>query len=131
QVDNSAWYQRFNRRLESEHVEVLTRWAVQTPAKATKQAIGYAAHHACTVERRMRGRLAASIEDILLRTFAAMSVQRSSLNVLEIGSLFGISAAVMYDIMAPHYEKLHFTLIDPLDGYYAADQLDVLTGQPI
>ena len=33
--------------------------------------------------------------------------------------------------MAPHYDELHFTLIDPLDGYYAADQLDVLTGQPI
>ncbi|MEZ5996628.1 MAG: FkbM family methyltransferase [Hyphomonadaceae bacterium] len=129
--NNAARYQRFNRRLNDEHVEVLKRWVAGTPAKATSQAIGYAAHRACQVEARMQGRLATTVEDILLRTLAAMSVPRASLNVLEIGSLFGISAGIMYDLMAPHYDNLHFTLIDPLDGYYESDQLDVLTGQPI
>lgn len=129
--NNASWYQRFNRRLGQEQMEVLTQWAKATPLKPTAQAMGYAAHRACLIEARMQGRLATSIEDILLRTLLAMSVKRPSLNVLEIGTLFGIGAAIMYDAMAPHFKDVHVTLIDPLDGYYGTKRLDILTGQPV
>ena len=33
--------------------------------------------------------------------------------------------------LANHYEHVHFTLLDPLEGYYNASQADILTGQPV
>lgn len=129
--NNASWYQRFNRRISEEQLHVLKQWAANTPAKPTREAMGYAAHRACMVEQRMQGRLATSIEDVLLRSLAAMSVPRRKINVLEIGTLFGIGAGIMYDMMAPHYDEVHVTLIDPLDGYYETNRLDILTGQPI
>jgi len=58
-------------------------------------------------------------------------VKSPDVAILEIGTLFGTGAGIMYDALAPHFETVHMTLLDPLDGYYAAGRLDILTGQPV
>jgi FkbM family methyltransferase len=129
--NNALYYQRFNRRLTDEHIAVLKRWTHGARIQQSSVKIGYAAARACIVEQRMQGRLATSIEDVLLRTFAAMRIERRRLEILEIGTLFGIGAGIMYDALAPHFSNVKVTLIDPLDGYYSAKRRDILTGQPI
>ena len=129
--NNATWYQRFNRRLNKEHVEALLNKTGDVPVKLSQQTIGYMAHRVCVLEAQMQGRLATSIEDMLLRIFSALSVRGSSLNILEIGTLFGVGAGILYDAVAPHFDDVHVTLLDPLDGYYVSDRLDILTGQPV
>ena len=89
------------------------------------------ASRACEIERQLDGRLATSVEDILLRSLVARAVKGPKIDVLEIGTLFGVGAGVMFDALANHYEDIHFTLLDPLEGYYNASQADILTGQRI
>lgn len=130
--NNANWYQRFNRRLSSDHIRVLeTEWPKRLSMPVSKAVLGYMANRACEIERQLDGRLATSIEDVVLRSLVARAVKGQRINVLEIGTLFGTGAAIMYDTLVNHYEEIHFTLLDPLDGYYNAAQNDILTGQPI
>lgn len=129
---NIRFFQRFNRRLEDAHVaEIDKYWRRRLSVNVTRQVIGYLAHRACHVETMLHGRLATSIEDILLRTIVAMSVKGRSVEVLEIGTLFGTAAAIMYDALAPRFQSVHFTLLDPLEGYYGISPNDGLTGEPV
>jgi cephalosporin hydroxylase len=132
QFDNSRWFQHFNRRLSNEHTHTLeTEWRKRLSLPISKQVLGYMASRACDIERRLDGRLATSVEDILLRTLIARAVKGKTLDVLEIGTLFATGAAIMYDSAAPHFDKTHFTLLDPLEGYYNSAQADILTGQVV
>lgn len=131
-IDNTKWFQHFNRLLDAEHVEVFIReWGRKLSLPINKQVLGYMASRACGIERQLDGRLATSIEDILLRTLASKSVKSKNLNVLEIGTLFGTGAAIIHDAASGLYESIHMTLLDPLEGYYNAMQSDVLTGQAV
>lgn len=130
--NNAIYFQRFNRQLEKSHSDELSKvWGRRLSISASESTLGYMAARACQVESFLQGRLATSIEDMLLRTLVAQSVKRDQLEVLEIGTLFGIGASVIYDAVAPHFESVRFTLLDPLDGYYAMSGNDVLTGQPV
>ena len=130
--NNSIWFQRFNRQLKQEHIEIIDKeWCRRLSVKMTEPQIGYMASRACQVESMLSGRLAASIEDVLLRTIVSRGVKNREIQLLEIGTLFGTGAAIMYDALAPYFDSVHFTLLDPLDGYYSSAQNDVLTGQPV
>lgn len=83
------------------------------------------------VEGMCEGRLAGSVDDAIARALAAKTWTGSELRVLEIGVLFGIGAIYMHQALAPFYERVHLTLLDPFDGYYGKDHLDPLTGQPV
>ncbi|KCZ47290.1 MULTISPECIES: FkbM family methyltransferase [unclassified Hyphomonas] len=132
QFDNTRWYQHFNRRLSDQHIQTLeNEWRKRLSVPISKQVLGYMASRACDIERRLDGRLATSVEDILLRTLVARAVKGKTLDVLEIGTLFATGAAIIYDSAAPHFDKAHFTLLDPLEGYYNQTQADILTGQVI
>jgi FkbM family methyltransferase len=132
QFNNANWYQHFNRRLSSDHIKLLeTEWRKRLSVPVSKAVVGYMATRACEIERQLDGRLATSIEDIILRSLVARAVKGKRIDVLEIGTLFGTGAAIMFDALANHYEEIHFTLLDPLEGYYNASQADILTGQPI
>ena len=37
----------------------------------------------------------------------------------------------VYDLTRSRFGIVHLTLIDPLDGYYGTDRLDIVTGEPI
>lgn len=132
QFNNATWYQRFNRRLSADHIKLLeSEWRKRLSVPISNAVVGYMANRACEIERQLDGRLATSIEDVILRSLVARAVKGERIDVLEIGTLFGTGAAIMFDSLANHYEQIHFTLLDPLEGYYNASQADILTGQPI
>ena len=106
-------------------------WAPKIGADLPPSTLGYLASRACHVEAMSEGRLATSIEDILLRAIVCFAVRRPELDILEIGTLFGIGAAIMHDALAPHFRRVRLSLLDPLDGYYASEKKDILTGQPV
>ena len=132
QFDNATWYQHFNRRLTNDQIATLeSEWRKRLSVPISRAVLGYMANRACEIERQLDGRLATSVEDILLRSLVARAVKGPKIDVLEIGTLFGVGAGVMYDALANHYEDIHFTLLDPLEGYYNSSQADILTGQRI
>lgn len=130
--DNAQWYQRFNRHLNQSHIETFEReWRKRLSLPMNAQVLGYMASRICHTEQNLDGRLATSVEDMLLRALVARSIKSKSVNVLEIGTLFGTGAAIIYDAINPHFEHVHMTLLDPLEGYYNGVQSDVLTGQTV
>jgi len=83
------------------------------------------------IEGLCEGRLAGSVDDAIARALAAKTWTGTEIRVLEIGVLFGIGAIYMQQVLAPFYERVQLTLLDPFDGYYGKDHLDPLTGQPV
>lgn len=125
-------FRRFNRTLSAEQVAMLGKnWTQKLATPVAPATFMYMAHRAATIESLLRGRMATSIEDVMLRTLVAMSTKRESVSILEIGTLFGTGAAIIYDAVRPLFEDVHVTLIDPLDGYYSSGRNDILTGQPV
>lgn len=130
--NNALLYQRFNRKLSAEHIDMFSReWAPKIGTEFPPATLGYLASRACHVEAMSEGRLATSIENILLRTLVCFDIHRPELDILEIGTLFGIGAVIMHDALAPHFKRVRLSLLDPLDGYYASEKKDILTGQPV
>ena len=54
-----------------------------------------------------------------------------NLRVLEIGTLFGIGLAAIYDHTCALFTQIHLTAIDPLDGYYGKGTQDIITNETI
>ncbi|MEL6755761.1 MAG: FkbM family methyltransferase [Pseudomonadota bacterium] len=132
EFNNSVWYQHFNRRLRNEHFAVLdSEWRKRLSVQIARSTLGYMANRACLIENQLDGRLATSIEDVMLRALVGRAIKGKTASVLEIGTLFGTGAAIMFDAMRGHFDNIHFTLLDPLEGYYNAAQLDLLTGQNV
>jgi len=76
----------------------------------------------------MKGRLATSVETVVLRCLVGLAPRRAEISILEIGTLFGVGAAAVYEAAANECDSVHLTVIDPLDGYYASGHRDILTG---
>lgn len=130
--NNAIFYQQFNRQLTRDQIAQLTEtWNARLSVDLSASMFGYFAARICAIESMCEGRLAASVEDMLLRVAAASAVKRESLELLEIGSLFGISAAILYEALSPRHQTMRMTLIDPFEGYYEANQHDPHTGQPV
>jgi predicted O-methyltransferase YrrM len=131
-VEQNALFQRFNRVLAPEHIEVLqTVWSSRLGVSTTKASLAYMAHLIRTTEQNSVGRLATQIEDAVLRTLVSSAVQSNTLDVLEIGTLFGIGLAMLYEHNHARYDNVHVTAIDPLDGYYGERTPDRLLNIPV
>lgn len=131
-VFNIARFQRFSRTLKDADIETLIRdWSKPLGLELTRARLGYIAHRACLLESQMKGRFATSIEALVLRCLVASSLKREEASLLEIGTLFGVGAAAVYEVAANDIESVHLTVIDPLDGYYAEGNRDILTGAQI
>jgi len=131
-VLNLGLYQRFNRRLNDEQVANLTqKWGPALGMKISRARLGYLAHRACFMENMMKGRLATTIETIVLRSLVCAAVPQKEVSILEIGTLFGVGAAAVYEAALNEHESVHLTVLDPLDGYYAAGHMDLLTGAEV
>lgn len=92
------------------------------------------AHRVCLLENACHGRLATSIDAILIRQLAAMhltNLDNSKFRCLEIGTLYGIGAIAIYDAVRFNVENIHLTLIDPLEGYYGEAELDFTSVKPV
>jgi predicted O-methyltransferase YrrM len=131
-ISNFSNYQPFNRRLTKAHIDVLQQeWSSKLSLRVTPKSLAYLAHRICTLESAAKGRLATTIEDAVLRVLVASAVQSKDLRVLEIGSLFGIGLATIYDHTSSRFNPVHLTAIDPLDGYYGKNIQDIITDEVI
>jgi predicted O-methyltransferase YrrM len=128
---NVARYQRFARQLGLTEAAELQVWAERLGLKTNQRAISYLANSICRLESLLSGRLATSIADVTLRALVARAAPGTPRRILEIGTLFGIGAAALYEAARFDGRGLRLTLLDPLDGYYGTDNLDILTGLPI
>jgi FkbM family methyltransferase len=128
---NFGRYRAFNRTLTDEHIETLkTVWSRRLSVPADNRTLGYAAHRICALESSMHGRLATTIEDIMLRSMVGQAVSEKSVSVLEIGTLFGIGAIAVMDALRREGKAAHLTVIDPLESYYGRAK-DIVTGQVV
>jgi hypothetical protein len=129
---NVLGYQAHPRALAKASAERLARhWAPLLGLNIHERELYYLAHRASSLEGACIGRLAAPVNDILLRILVARAVKSPSLEIMEIGSLFGLGVGILHEALAPLFERVHFTVIDPLDGYYGKENRDVLTGVPV
>lgn len=127
----SAGFHLFARSISEEDLSELGEWANKLGLPITDKAISYIAHDIRRTEDALVGRMAGSLASAVLRSLVLRSVKSESLHVVEIGSLFGISIAAMETSMFGFIPDRRYTAIDPLDGYYNANNSDVLTGLPI
>jgi predicted O-methyltransferase YrrM len=128
---NLGRYNLFNRALTPDHIgEYKSRWSRPLGIDPPERSMYYKAHRFTEMEGRLRGRLATDIETALLRALALESLQKKSVDILEIGTLFGIGAAMLYDHARDRFDKVRLTLLDPLDGYYGESR-DILSGAAI
>lgn len=75
--------------------------------------------------------MATTIQAAMLRTLALLSLQAEEIDLLEIGTLFGIGGGTLYQAGMRAQRKMRLTLLDPLDGYYGQRLTDDMTGVPI
>lgn len=124
-------FQAFNRQLDSKSIQGLQRWAKLLNLDMNDRGIAYLATRISQLEMQLHGRLATSIEDIILRCLVTMAARGSPRSVLEIGTLFGVGAAALHEALLFDERGVHLTLLDPLDGYYGKDNIDIMTRQPV
>jgi predicted O-methyltransferase YrrM len=126
---NRGLFQRFNRTLSEPQIQTfLSDWAKPLGLELNKARLGYLANRSCSLEGQMKGRLATSVEAVVLRCLVALATKRTEVSILEIGTLFGVGAAAVYEAAANECDSVHLTVIDPRDGYYASGHRDILTG---
>ena len=97
----------------------------------TEEQLRYMEHTVVALEARLRGRLAAPVEAMILRAMVVMAAPRSDATVLEIGTLYGLSACYFHEVVRPQRSGLHQTIIDPFMGYYEQGAPDLFTPIPI
>lgn len=136
QAVSTGGFQSFSRHLTRQELQALASELSRTlKISVTGHSLGYMAMQIRELEKRLRGRFATQISDLLVRTACLLALDRREAAVLEIGTLFGIGAAAMHRIARPRFDTLTMTLIDPLDGYYGRDYLpdtsDLITGVPV
>jgi hypothetical protein len=67
----------------------------------------------------------------VVRALVARGVQGPKFRGLEIGTLYAVNSIWLYEVVHPFFADVHLTLLDPLEGYYEATQLDPLTQLPV
>ncbi|MCZ7627102.1 MAG: hypothetical protein M5R38_16220 [Candidatus Methylomirabilis sp.] len=131
-ASNASLARPFNRFLSTDHIRRLQQhWSKVFGVTMSPSAISYLAHRMCTAEDQCEGRIACSIETAILRQYALRSLKGDRIEVLEIGTLFGLGAAFLYKFAVPDQSGIRLTLIDPLEGYYGNNVLDPITGVPV
>ena len=127
---NAVAARPFERLLSDDKAQrIKQHWLKAFGINMSGTALAYLAHKICLLEDRGHGRIAAPIETIVMRQLALRSLpNRGRLEVLEIGSLFGLSAAVLHNFQGARSSGMFLTLLDPLEGYYEAGGADPVTG---
>ncbi|TET97975.1 MAG: class I SAM-dependent methyltransferase, partial [Anaerolineales bacterium] len=131
-VGNIPRFQQYNRQLTDEDLKRFAgEWASKLGLNLDVRALAYIAHRICLAEDTCIGRLAGNIETMLLRVLVARSVKEPNLEVLEIGTMFGVGVAMIHEYCREFLDNVHVTVIDPLSGYYGKGELEPLTGMPV
>ncbi|VAV92912.1 hypothetical protein MNBD_ACTINO02-2308 [hydrothermal vent metagenome] len=124
--------QQLGRRVSEEDMASLTtEWTDKLSLPVTERNVRYMERKLVTVEANLIGRIATTTSDAVLRAMIARAIPKRSHRVLEIGVLFAVNAAFLWEIAGAPEGRLHQTLIDPFEGYYGDDALDPLSGLPV
>lgn len=129
---NSSNCNVFNRQLSTSAARDLLR-DLATPLGLEHNAysLAHLAHAICLVEDRCVGRLATSVESMLVRVLATQgATSNGECRVLEIGVLFGVGLAALYEGCRWRVSRMRLTALDPLDGYYG-QVVDPITALPV
>jgi glycosyltransferase involved in cell wall biosynthesis len=134
-VGNFAFFQLFNRQLTNKDLKhFVEEWTPKLGLKVDGRTLAYFAHRICLAEDICIGRLAGHIETMLLRVLVARSLRHEpNLEVLEIGTLFGIGVAMIHENCRGLFNNIHLTVIDPFTGHigrHDKTSLDPLTKAP-
>ena len=131
-IGNFALFQQYNRRLTKQDLKYFAEeWAPKLGLSLDSRALAYIAHRICLAEDTCVGRLAGNIETMLLRILVARSVKEPNLELLEIGTLFGIGVAMIHESCRGFFNNMHMIVIDPLNGFYGTGQMDIMTKMPV
>lgn len=118
----------FSRTLASNDIHIFQNfWANCLDGDFTTSFLKQCVDEITTIEHQGVGRLAGDIQDAILRSLVVNSINTDCLDVLEVGVLFGINSICMYKLCNSELRRKHFTLIDPLHGYYRPGEKDCLT----
>ncbi len=135
---NADHYQPFSRTISQKDLAVIEReWAPRLGLRFDHREVAYLAHTIAALEERGLGRMAASIENLVLRALTARAALKNAsepppeLRVLEIGTLFGLGLGALYEACRASETRVHVTAVDPLDGYYGDGRPDPVTGVPV
>lgn len=92
--------------------------------------IDYLAAKSIQIERNCVGRLATTVQDAIARQLVAECVPGENIGILEIGALYGISLAILYNHAVTRFSSAKVVCLDPFDGYYGK-ALDAVLNQPV
>ena len=92
--------------------------------------IDYLAAKAIQIERNCTGRLATTVQDAVARQLVAECVTGDGLCILEIGALYGISLAILYNHAVTRFQDVQVACLDPFDGYYGK-AIDAVLNSPV
>jgi hypothetical protein len=92
--------------------------------------ITYLATKALQTERNGVGRLATTIQDAVVRQLVADCITGNRIGILEIGSLYGIGLALLYNHAITWFDRVEVACIDPFEGYYGKPT-DALLNTPV
>jgi len=93
--------------------------------------IYYLANKTTQIELNCVGRLATTTQDAIVRQLVAESISEKNICIVEIGSLYGISLAILYNHVSTRFENAHIAGIDPLNGFYGKAVADAVLNIPI
>jgi predicted O-methyltransferase YrrM len=129
---NAPGVRMHTRQLATSDVEhIRNHWLRHFGLTMSDRELRYMAHKICLDEDRCEGRIASTIQAAMLRALALLSIKSDVVELLEIGTLCGISAGSLHRIGARAQRIVRLTLIDPLAGYYETSINDGQTGVPI
>jgi len=92
--------------------------------------IDYLGTKAIQVERNCVGRLATTVQDAIARQLVAECVPGDRICILEIGALYGVSLAILYNHAVTRFVETKVVCLDPFDGYYGT-AIDAVLNQPV
>lgn len=92
--------------------------------------IDYLASKAIQIERNCLGRLATTVQDAVARQLVAECIPGDRLCILEIGALYGVSLAILYNHGVSRYAQVEVACLDPFDGYYG-QAIDAVLNSPV
>ena len=131
---NQLVYQRFNRNLENGvSEEIISSFKKHLNMELSSNKLYYMAHKVWMIEGCCVGRLATNVEDAIIRCLFAYKtiLNNQGLRGLEIGTLFGINLCCLAELVSNHTKHFHFTIIDPLEGYYSISPNDIVVDEPV
>lgn len=92
--------------------------------------IDYLAIQSIQIERNCIGRLATTIQDAIVRQLVLECLTFANASILEIGALYGVSLAILYNHAITRHTDVKIICLDPFDGYYGQAH-DAVLNQPV